>query len=620
MITLCQVTLSRGNKILLNHASVSLHEKQKIGLVGHNGCGKSSLFSMLLGQLHPDTGDCLVNPHLRMSHLSQQLPDSDERAVDFVLAGDDDYQQLLQRLAHAEKVGDDHEVLVCHELLNQTAGYSKPAMAATILAGLGFTASAQQAKVNSFSGGWRMRLSLARCLMKPADLLLLDEPTNHLDMEAIFWLEKWLKLYPGSIILISHDREFLDAFVTHILHIEQQKAILYTGNYSRFESIRAEQLALQQAMYEKQQDKIAHMMSFVQRFRAKATKAKQAQSRLNAVAKMDVVMRAQVDSPFSFVFYPCPRAGNPLINCEHVTAGYSQKTPVLTRLNLILNPGDRIALLGPNGEGKSTLIKTLTGELTPLSGTITRSPHLKLGYYAQHQLEQLDIKLSPIQTIQALSPEAKEQTIRDYLGGFNFIGDMATHPIHHFSGGEKARLALAKLVWLKPNLLLLDEPTNHLDLGMRAAIEIALQSYEGALVLISHDRHLLRTAVDDFYLVYQKNVQSFKGCLDDYHQWLQNKEGAKESAAPSLANNGYREKRSLQNRLKKLEQLIDKYQQRATEVESMLADPSFYEEAAQGKLKELLNENGSVQQQLHLAEEEWLGVMSSIDAIETERD
>ena len=429
MITLRQITLSRGNKILLDRASVNLHEKQKIGLVGHNGCGKSSLFSLFLGQLAVDTGDCVLNPHLRISHLSQQLPDSEERAVDFVLAGDDDYQALLQRLSNAEKQGQDHDVVACHEMLNQTGGYGKPAMAATILAGLGFTATEQQAKVNSFSGGWRMRLSLARCLMKPADLLLLDEPTNHLDMEAIFWLEKWLKVYPGSIILISHDREFLDAFVSHILHIEQQNSILYTGNYSRFEQIRAEQLALQQAMYVKQQDKINHMMAYVQRFRAKASKAKQAQSRLNAIGKMDVVMQAHIDSPFSFAFYPCPRAGNPLINCEKVTAGYQQDSPVLKQLNLIISPGDRIALLGPNGEGKSTLIKTLTGELTPLSGTVQRSPHLNIGYYAQHQLEQLDINLSPVQTIQALTPTATEQTIRDYLGGFNFMGDMAMHPI-----------------------------------------------------------------------------------------------------------------------------------------------------------------------------------------------
>ncbi len=614
MITLRQITLSRGNKILLDSASVSLHEKQKIGLVGHNGCGKSSLVSLLLGQLTTDTGDYSIHPHLRISHLSQQLPDTNERAVDFVLAGDDEYLELQRRLLTAERQGDDHDVVVCHELITQTAGYSKPAKAATILAGLGFTPEGQEASVNSFSGGWRMRLSLARCLMKPADLLLLDEPTNHLDMEAIFWLEKWLKSYPGSIILISHDREFLDAFVTHILHIEQKKMALYTGNYSRFEQIRAQQLALQQVMYEKQQDKIGHMMAYVARFRAKASKAKQAQSRLNAIAKMDVVMQAHIDSPFSFAFYPCPRAGNPLINCEKVIAGYDISSPVLTHMNLILNPGARIALLGPNGEGKSTLIKTLTGELMPLSGTITRSPHLKIGYYAQHQLEQLDCNLSPIQTIQALTPDVKEQTIRDFLGGFNFMGDMATHAIQHFSGGEKARLALAKLVWLKPNLLLLDEPTNHLDLGMRAAIEIALQSYEGALVLISHDRHLLRTAVDDFYLVFQKHVQPFKGDLDDYHQWLLTKERIKEDKSIAPTTNTYREKRSLQNRLKKLEQLIERNIQCAAGVEIMLAEPSLYEGgAAQTKLNALLIQRDDLQQELHLAEEDWLQVLGALE-------
>lgn len=613
MITLRQATLSRGNKILLDKVSVSLHEKQKIGLVGQNGCGKSSLFSLLLGQLATDTGDCLINPHLRISHLSQQLPDSDEAALDFVLAGDDDYLKLQQRLAKAEANGDDHEVLNCHGILSQTGGYGKPAQAASIMAGLGFSAVEQQASVNSFSGGWRMRLSLARCLMKPADLLLLDEPTNHLDMEAIFWLEKWLKMYSGSIILISHDREFLDAFVSHILHIEQQGIKLYVGNYTRFEQMRAEQLVLQQAMYEKQQDKIKHMMAYVQRFRAKADKAKQAQSRLNAIAKMDVVMQAHIDSPFSFSFYPCPRAGNPLINCDQVIAGYTQDTPILRRINLSLAPGARIALLGPNGEGKSTFIKSLTGALTPLSGAIHRSQHLNIGYYAQHQLEQLDCNLSPVQTIQELSPEVKEQTIRDYLGGFNFIGDMAMNPIHHFSGGEKARLALAKLVWLKPNLLLLDEPTNHLDLDMRSAIEIALQSYEGALVLISHDRHLLRTTVDDFYLVFQGQVQPFKGDLDDYYQWLQTKVQPKENEAISPAADNYREKRTLQNRIKKIEQLIEDYQKCLQEFETALADASLYDEASKTKLEALLSKNNDTQQKLASAEKEWLEIMSDLE-------
>ncbi len=614
MLTFNQITLSRGNKILLDKASVTLHEKQKIGLIGHNGCGKSSLFSLILGNLGVDTGECTINPQLRISHLAQHLPDSDEPALNFVLAGDEEYLQLQQRLNQAEKQHHHEEVLLCHELLTQTAGYSKPAKAAAIMAGLGFSAEQQNRSVNSFSGGWRMRLSLARCLMKPADLLLLDEPTNHLDMEAIFWLEKWLKQSPSSILLISHDREFLDAFVTHILHIEQKMMIFYSGNYSRFENTRAEQLALQQQVYEKQQQKIGHLMTYVNRFRAKASKAKQAQSRLNAIAKMDIVAQAQIDSPFSFSFYSCNRIANPLIRAEQVAAGYEQSKPILKKMGLVLNVGDRIALLGPNGEGKSTLIKTLTGSLSPLSGTIFRSANLQIGYYAQHQLEELDYQLSPIETIHALSPDTREQLIRDYLGGFNFIGDMATKPIHHFSGGEKARLALAKLVWQKPNLLLLDEPTNHLDLGMRAAIEIALQSYEGALILISHDRHLLRTTVDDLYLVYQQQVQPFKGDLDDYYQWLLSKDSSKE-ANNSTTTNPYREKKTLQNRLKKLEQNAELLHQRLADLETVLADLSLYEEGQQPRLQKLLGQQQIMQKELQVTEEEWIEVLNALEAL-----
>jgi len=612
MLSLNQVTLSRGNKVLLDKASVTVYEKQKVGLVGDNGCGKSSLFSLILGELTADTGECLINPQLRISHLSQQLPDSHDSAIHFVLSGDEDHIALLERLAQAEKEGNDSEVLACHERLNQTSGYSKSAKAATIMAGLGFKAEEQGLAVNSFSGGWRMRLNLARCLMKPADLLLLDEPTNHLDMEAIFWLEKWLKQSPSSIILISHDREFLDAFVSHILHIDHQTLNLYSGNYSRFEQTRAQQLALQQLMYEKQQQKINHLMSYVNRFRAKASKAKQAQSRLNAIAKMDIVAQAQLDSPFSFTFYSCPRAGNPLIRCDQVSAGYEGNKAVLNKINLVLNPGDRIALLGPNGEGKSTLIKTLTGALPPLSGTIYRSPNLQIGYYAQHQLDELDDQLSPVETIQALSPETKEQAIRDYLGGFNFMGDMALKPIHHFSGGEKARLALAKLVWQKPNLLLLDEPTNHLDLNMRAAIEIALQSYEGALILISHDRHLLRTTVDDFYLVYHQQVQAFKGDLEDYHLWLQNREANKE-AQQTPYTNSYREKKTLQNRIKKLEQTVDLLHQRLLKLDETLADISLYEDGQQQKLQTLLQQQKILQREATQAEQEWLEAVNALE-------
>jgi ATP-binding cassette subfamily F protein 3 len=614
MLSLLHITLSRGNKVLLDKANINLYEKQKVGLIGQNGCGKSTLFDFLLKKITADSGEYLINPQLSISHLSQQLPDSDESALNFVLAGDEDYVDLLQRLHQAEHNGDDSEVLVCHELLNQTGGYGKPAQAAIILSGLGFSAHQQSNTVNSFSGGWRMRLSLARCLMKPAQLLLLDEPTNHLDMEAIFWLERYLKQSSKTIILISHDREFLDAFVTHIVHVEQKHLQLYTGNYSTFEKTHAQQLALQQMMHERQQAKITHMMSFVTRFKAKATKAKQAQSRLKSIEKMELIAAAQADSPFSFEFFDCPRAGNPLIQCNLVDAGYDNQPAILKRINLSLNPGDRIALLGPNGEGKSTLIKTLTGSLPILDGTIHRSPHLKIGYYAQHQLEQLDIRLSPVETIQTISPETREQYIRDFLGGFNFIGDMALQPIQHFSGGEKARLALAKLVWQKPNLLLLDEPTNHLDLGMRSAIELALQSYEGALILISHDRHLLKTAVDEFYLVHQKRVQAFTGDIDDYYTWLQSKESPKEVNSSSSNNSDYKEKKVKQNRLKKLEQLMEDQQKKLNDLDHLLNDSSLYEDSNKKiHLDDLINKRSTAYNHLQQLEEEWIELSSSLE-------
>lgn len=609
MLSLQQITLSRGNKILLENASVMLYEKQKVGLIGHNGCGKSTLFELLLRNIQPDTGEFQLNPQLRISHLAQHLPDSEQPAIDFVLGGDEKHMALLQRLEQAEIDKNSTEIAACHDALNLSGGYSKKAEAAIIMAGLGFTANQQNEAVNSFSGGWRMRLNLARCLMKPADLLLLDEPTNHLDMEAIFWLERYLKLIPATIVLISHDREFLDAFVTHILHVHQKKLTLYSGDYSTYEKTHAQQLALQQSMHEKQQSKINHMMSFVNRFKAKATKAKQAQGRLKAISRMEVIAAAQVDSPFSFEFFPCQRASSPLLQCNEVNAGYSADEIILKKINLTLNPGDRIALLGPNGQGKSTLIKTLTQELPHLSGSLHCSAHLRVGYYAQHQLDQLDCELSPVATIQRLSPDAREQTIRDFLGGFNFNGDMAMQPIHYFSGGEKARLALAQLVWQKPNLLLLDEPTNHLDLGMRAAIEIALQSYEGAIILISHDRHLLRTTVDDFYLVYNHKVQAFTGDLDDYHQWLINKDPVHkdEIVKPSTSTLDYKERRALQNRLKKLEQLMEGYQQELLKLDHQLTDSQLYEQSNEkSQLTKLLEQRALIGDKLQQAEDEWL--------------
>lgn len=613
MLNLRNFSLSRGNKLLLKDVNVQLHEKQKIGLIGHNGCGKSSLFSAIVGNITPDTGECAINTHLRISTLSQQLPDSTETALNFVLAGDEEYIALIQKLKDAQASHLDEQIFHLHEALTQTQGYSKPAKAAAILAGLGFSHDEQHLPVNHFSGGWRMRLSLARCLIKPADLLLLDEPTNHLDMEAIFWLERFLKQSPASVLLISHDRDFLDAFVSHILHIGNQTATLYTGNYSSFEKIRAEQLALSEALFEKQQTKIAHMMSFVNRFKAKATKAKQAQSRLKAIEKMEVVTLAQADSPFNFEFFPCERATNPLILCDNINAGYAEDSPILKQVKLSLNLGDRIALLGPNGEGKSTLIKTLTGILSPLSGTILQSSHLKIGYYAQHQLETLDLHLSPIETIQKLSKDIKEQQIRDYLGGFDFRGDMATKSIEHFSGGEKARLALAKLVFQKPNVLLLDEPTNHLDLNMRAAIEIALQQFEGAIVLISHDRHMLASSVDTFYLVSNQKVQPFQGDLDDYAIWLQTHNSAKDTTTPALSQNQHKEKKALKNRLKILEQHIEKGHVDLKQLDELLANPDLYTIEAEKKCKELQEKRAKLLHSLVAAEEEWMEVGQALE-------
>lgn len=615
MLTLKNISLSRGTKTLLSHADLNFYEKQKAGLIGHNGCGKSTLFDLLLNKITPDTGDYLINPKLSIAHLSQQIPDSEASAIDFVLSGDAEYSDIMSRLKRAEAQKDDLAVLSCHEQLTQTGGYSKPAHAASILDGLGFSVAEQTQPVNSFSGGWRMRLSLARCLMSPAELLLLDEPTNHLDMEAIFWLERYLKQSPAAIIIISHDRDFLDAFVTHIIHIEHQTLNTYTGNYSAFELAHAQKLELQQKQHEKQQAKIAHLMTYVNRFKAKADKAKQAQSRLKAIEKMELIAAAQVDSPFSFEFFPAAKAGNPLLQCQQVSAGYESLNPILKKIQLTLAPGDRIALLGPNGEGKSTLIKTLTGKLAPLDGTIYRSPKLDIGYYAQHQLEELDPQLSPVETIQKLSPDVKEQSIRDFLGGFNFIGDMALSPIRHFSGGEKARLALAKLVWLKPNLLLLDEPTNHLDLGMRSAIELALQSYEGALILISHDRHLLKSTVDEFYLVHQSRVMPFKGDLEDYHEWLQNRSASTERSSAEPGTISYKEKKTLQNRLKKLEQLIEEHQVSIHQLDAALADPSLYEEGAKHKLEQAQNKREQVEEALLAYEEEWFEISTQMEGM-----
>jgi ATP-binding cassette, subfamily F, member 3 len=608
MLQFINVYLNRDKKVLFQKASFSIRQKQKIGLVGANGCGKSSLFSLILNQLHQDDGEILSNAQLTISHLAQTIPDSNMSALDYVLEGDTEYTKLINKLKNAQLNNDNDAIFLCHEALNTIQGYAIPAKAASILSGLGFKTCQQNMRVNQFSGGWRMRLNLARCLLNPAQLLLLDEPTNHLDLDAIIWLEKWLKSLSATVILISHDRDFLDAITSHILHIELHKVIQYTGNYSQFEHHRAQKLALQQKSHEKQQRQIKHMMQFVEKFKAKATKAKQAQSRLKAIAKLDIITQAHIDSPFNFKFKKNEYTPNPILKLEHVTLGYGA-TPILSDVNLLLSPGNRIGLLGPNGCGKSTLIKALAGILPPLSGDFHKAhKNLTIAYYAQHQLEQLDLQQSPVTHIQRLSPHTREQEIRSFLGSFNFIGDMATAAIATFSGGEKARLVLALLVWQKPNLLLLDEPTNHLDIEMRTALELSLQTYEGAMVIISHDRHLLRATVDEFYLVADKCLKPFCGDLEDYSDWLQNQN---QSSVKKDKKNRYQEKKMLNNKIKKVEQEIELTQKRLIEIENLLGDNETYDDKS--IIEKLIDEQKELKTHLDKSEQAWLDAMNQLD-------
>ena len=644
MLELSAITLRRGPKLLLESADLRVHPGQKAGLTGANGCGKSSLFALLRGELAPDAGDVSLPPDWRIAHVAQQTPGGERAAIELVIDGDAELRQVQHDLAAAEAAGDGVRQAALHGQLEAIGGYTAESRAARLLHGLGFAVGDERRPVSSYSGGWRMRLALARALMCRSDLLLLDEPTNHLDLDAVIWLEGWLKAYPGTLLLISHDRDFLDAAVDRICHMERRGLKVYTGGYSAFERQRAEHLAQQQAAHERQQREIAHMRSFVDRFRAKATKARQAQSRLKALERMELIAPAHVDSPFRFDFRQPQAKPDPLLRLEQVSAGYPERI-VLSGVSMSLRPDDRIALLGPNGAGKSTLIKLLAGRLEPLAGQREAAQGLVVGYFAQHQVDQLDPAASPLKHLERLEAEAErcgarpatEQQLRDFLGGFGFMGDRASEPVAPFSGGEKARLALALIVWQRPNLLLLDEPTNHLDLDMRLALSEALLGFDGALVLVSHDRHLLRVTCDTLLLVDAGAAAPFDGSLDDYPAWLAARAKAAQSdaaaaQAPAASGNADSatsrkdqrrrdaEQRARLQPLKHRLQLLNADVERLTAardaLEQTLADPALYTDDAKPRLLALLGDKQRIDADLEQAEADWLDAAADLEDLE----
>ncbi len=630
MLKLDHLSLRRGANLLLEDANITIHPGHKVGISGANGCGKSSLLALVLGELSPDSGDLTFPRGWEIADVAQETAAVDTPALEYVMAGDRELAELRTDLEQAEQEQDGPALARLHAALEAIDGYGAESRAGRLLHGLSFTTAQVRQPVSSFSGGWRMRLNLARALMCRSDLLLLDEPTNHLDLDAVIWLEDWLRHYPGTLLLISHDREFLDVVVEEIVHIEQRRASLYHGGYSAFEQQRAERLAQQQAAHEKQQREMAHMHTFVERFRAKATKARQAQSRLKALQRMELIAPAHVDSPFHFGFRVPEKTPNPLLRLERVSTGYGGKA-VLSNLDISLAPGDRIGLLGPNGAGKSTLIKLLAGEMQPLCGKQEPAQYLRTAYFAQHQLEQLRLDESPLWHLRQLAPNAPEQELRDFVGGFGFSGDRALAPAGPFSGGEKARLVLALLVYRRPNLLLLDEPTNHLDLEMRLALSRALQEFEGAVVLVSHDRHLLRVTSDQLLLVHGGTAQPFDGDLDDYPAWLarqRNGGNGSRSEAEGEHSAAARRKRRrqeagrrkqlqpLRSELARLDKELNRLHRKQEALETELARPELYEEGSKTQLMGLLEQKRLLDQELAHSEEAWLEAGESLEAVE----
>ncbi len=636
MLRISNLTLRRGEKLLLEGASLSVSPGHKVGLVGANGCGKSSLFALLRHEVHQDAGEFDVPPRWVIAYVAQETPATDRAAIDYVQDGDAELRAVESELASAES---DHatageHLAELHDRYAAIGGHSAEARASMLLHGLGFASEQHQRPVSEFSGGWRMRLNLAQALMCRSDLLLLDEPTNHLDLDAVLWLEDWLQKYPGTLLLITHDRDFLDATVGTIVHFDARKLRAYPGNYAQFERQRAEALALQQVMHARQQQRIAHLQKFIDRFRAKPSKAKQAQSRIKMLSRMDIVAQAHVDTPFTFSFPEPERAPRQLFRLEDVDIGYGERV-VLRGLEWSLQPGERVGLLGPNGAGKSTLLKLLVGQLQPLAGTMHVGQGLAIGYFAQHQVEQLRVEHSPLWHLRRLDPSAREQDQRNFLGGFDFRGKQADAAIGPFSGGEKARLALALIVYQRPNLLLLDEPTNHLDIEMREALTEALLEFEGALVVIAHDRHLLRASVEQLLLVDAGMLQPFDGDLDDYRDWVlsrRRREIERDAAAePSLALAAVDRKtqkrieaearqrqaearRPFEKKIAAIERELEPLQREKAELDSWLASSEAYAEGNRALLPDKVKRQGEVTARIGALEEDWLWASAELDA------
>ncbi|MCG5500760.1 ATP-binding cassette domain-containing protein [Ectothiorhodospira lacustris] len=632
MLRLEHLSLRRGTRVLIQDADLTIHPGWRVGVTGANGTGKSSLFALLRGELAPDQGECSLPSDWVIAHVAQEVEGSERSALDYVMDGDAELRRLQGDLARAEAAGEGARVGELHARLDAIDAWTAESRAGKLLHGLGFGPGDERRPMASFSGGWRMRLNLGRALMCRSDLLLLDEPTNHLDLEAVLWLERWLISYSGTLLLISHDRDFLDRVVTHVAHIEQGGIRLYTGDYSAFELARAEALSRQQALHERQQREIEHMETFVARFRAKASKARQAQSRLKALERMTRVASVHADSPFRFAFREPLRLPDPLLKLDRISGGYGE-TAVIQGVKYSLHPGARLGLLGPNGAGKSTLIRIMAGDLAPLVGSREPAPDLSVGYFAQHQLEQLDPQASPLLHLQRLDGRAREQELRNFLGGFGFLGDQALAPVEPFSGGEKARLVLALLVWQRPNLLLLDEPTNHLDMDMRHALEQALQDFGGAVVLVSHDRHMLRSVCDDFLLVADGGAQAFEGDLEDYRDWLAAREraqgggdvremGGEQGAASRKARK--RDEAALRQRLKplrdqvrRLEREHETLEQEKRSLDEALADPAIYEASARERLQSLLGRQAETARRLAEVESTWLEACEALEIAES---